>query len=56
MKRAVVRGQILPGVPVWELDQDTKFPGLIYIVFPGNVGGPAALAEVLQKLALPIHL
>jgi uncharacterized protein YgbK (DUF1537 family) len=45
VKRARVLGQILPGVPVWELGSETPFPGLPYVVFPGNVGGPNALAD-----------
>lgn len=49
VKRAMVRGQILPGIPVWELGPETKFPGLPYVVFPGNVGGPDSLAEALEK-------
>ena len=52
VKRAVVAGQILPGVPVWRLSSETKFPGLPYIVFPGNVGGTEALTNAIQKLAL----
>ena len=50
VKRALVLGQILPGVPVWELGPETKFPGLPYVVFPGNVGGPEALQDAVQKL------
>jgi uncharacterized protein YgbK (DUF1537 family) len=50
VKRAMVRGQIVPGVPVWELGAETKFPGLPYVVFPGNVGGPDALAEAVKML------
>jgi uncharacterized protein YgbK (DUF1537 family) len=50
VKRARVLGQVLPGVPVWELGPETKFPGLPYIVFPGNVGGPEALHNAVQKL------
>lgn len=50
VKRARVLGQILPGVPVWELGPETKFPGLLYVVFPGNVGGPEALHDAVQKL------
>jgi len=49
VKRAMVLGQILPGVPVWELGAETQFPGLPYVVFPGNVGGPDALAEAVNK-------
>ena len=50
VKRALVRGQLLPGVPVWELGPETRFPGLPYIVFPGNVGGPSALTDAVQGL------
>ena len=49
VKRAIVLGQILPGVPVWELGAETKFPGLPYVVFPGNVGGLDALKEVVGQ-------
>lgn len=50
VRRALVLGQILPGVPVWQLGPETRYPGLGYIVFPGNVGGPQALAEVVLAL------
>jgi uncharacterized protein YgbK (DUF1537 family) len=53
VKRALVLGQILPGVPVWQLGAETRHPGLGYIVFPGNVGGPQALAEVVTALRPP---
>jgi uncharacterized protein YgbK (DUF1537 family) len=49
VKRALVRGQILPGVPVWEPDATAKFPGLPYIVFPGNVGDADALKNLVAK-------
>ncbi|MDZ4709342.1 MAG: four-carbon acid sugar kinase family protein [Saprospiraceae bacterium] len=49
-KKARVLGPIIPGVPVWQLDQTSKFPGLMYVVFPGNVGGEESLGEVLGKL------
>lgn len=49
-KKAVVLGQIIPGVPVWKMDIDSKFPGILYIVFPGNVGDEFALTEVCKKL------
>jgi uncharacterized protein YgbK (DUF1537 family) len=52
IKRASVLGQILPGVPVWRLGSESRFPGIPYIVFPGNVGGPTALAEVVKNLHL----
>ncbi|HEU5099894.1 MAG TPA: four-carbon acid sugar kinase family protein [Roseiflexaceae bacterium] len=50
VKRALVLGQILPGVPVWRLGPESRYPGMIYIVFPGNVGGPNALVEVVAAL------
>jgi uncharacterized protein YgbK (DUF1537 family) len=50
--RAVVLGQLIPGVPVWRLGLETKFPGLTYVVFPGNVGGPTALADAMAQLNL----
>jgi uncharacterized protein YgbK (DUF1537 family) len=50
VRRALVLGQILPGVPVWRLGPESRYPGMVYIVFPGNVGGPGALAEVVAAL------
>ncbi|MGB5942411.1 MAG: four-carbon acid sugar kinase family protein [Leeuwenhoekiella sp.] len=50
MNRSTVLGQILRGVPVWEMGKDTRFPGLPYVVFPGNVGSESALWELTKKL------
>lgn len=50
IRRALVLGQALPGVPVWAPGPNTKWPELPYIVFPGNVGGPEALAELALRL------
>lgn len=47
VRRAEVLGQLAPGVSVWRLGPESRWPGLAYVVFPGNVGGPDALAEVL---------
>lgn len=52
VRRALVLGQILPGIPVWRLGAETKFPGMSYVVFPGNVGRPDALLEVCRRLSL----
>ena len=49
--RAEVLGQILPGVPVWRTSIESRWPNLVYVVFPGNVGGPQALAEVVNMLS-----
>jgi len=50
VRRALVRGQLLPGVPVWRLGAESKFPGLDYVIFPGNVGGESALADAVNLL------
>ena len=52
VKRAMVCGQIMPGVPVWKLGAESRLPGLAYIVFPGNVGDSQALVEIVDKLKL----
>jgi len=51
MKRSMVLGQILPGIPVWKMGEETKFPNLSYIVFPGNVGDEKSLLTITQKLS-----
>jgi uncharacterized protein YgbK (DUF1537 family) len=50
VQRAVVMGQIIPGVPVWRLGEGSRFPGMSYIVFPGNVGGETSMTDVVQAL------
>lgn len=50
VKRALVPGQILPGVPVWQLGPESRHPGLGYIVFPGNVGDSQSLVEIVTML------
>ncbi len=49
-RRALVVGQIRLGVPVWRLGPETRFPGLPYVVFPGNVGTEETLAEIVREL------
>jgi uncharacterized protein YgbK (DUF1537 family) len=50
MKRATIVGQAAAGVPLWRCDEPTcKYPGLPYVVFPGNVGGDDTLFEVVNK-------
>lgn len=51
VKQAQVLGQILPGVPVWTIGNETLHPGLAYVIFPGNVGGEDALTLAVGKLA-----
>ncbi|RPJ50938.1 MAG: hypothetical protein EHM21_03870 [Chloroflexi bacterium] len=50
IRRALVLGQIMPGVPVWRSGPESRYPGLAYVVFPGNVGGADALAKIVRGL------
>jgi uncharacterized protein YgbK (DUF1537 family) len=50
VERAWVLGQILPGIPVWRLGTESRFPDLPYVVFPGNVGSEESLAQAIQIL------
>lgn len=49
-EKATVLGAIIPGVPVWKMDIKSKFPGILYVVFPGNVGDEKALLDVCDRL------
>ncbi|NUU79231.1 four-carbon acid sugar kinase family protein [Paenibacillus xylanilyticus] len=51
VKRATVAGQIRPGIPVWTTGSESKFPGLSYVIFPGNVGAKTDLREVVEMLS-----
>ncbi|KAK1302075.1 hypothetical protein QJS10_CPB12g01567 [Acorus calamus] len=55
-RRAKVVGQALAGVPLWQLGPESRHPGVPYIVFPGNVGGNNALAEVYKNWAGPLRI
>jgi uncharacterized protein YgbK (DUF1537 family) len=52
-ERAHVLGQLFPGVPVWRLESgpQSRFEGVPYIVFPGNVGGPKSLMQAVKLLS-----
>ncbi|MGG2090764.1 four-carbon acid sugar kinase family protein [Priestia aryabhattai] len=50
VKRATVAGQIRPGIPVWKLGNESKYPDMSYVIFPGNVGTKSDLKEVTQTL------
>lgn len=52
VKRAQVLGQIRPGVPVWRIGEESKFPGLPYVIFPGNVGEVTTLREAVELLMI----
>jgi len=51
IRRAMVLGQACPGVPVWTIGEEGKFPGMSYVVFPGNVGGDDALRDLVIRLS-----
>ena len=50
IKRAVVIGQALPGVPALRCGAETRYPDMTYIIFPGNVGEDDALAQIVKKV------
>ena len=50
VKKAKVMGQILPGIPVWELGEESKYPGMPYVIFPGNVGDDRALLDAFYRI------
>lgn len=50
VRRATVMGQIRPGVPVWQTEEESRFPGIPYVIFPGNVGEDSTLREAAEIL------
>lgn len=50
VRKALVIGQAAPGIPVWKLGAESKFPGLSYIIFPGNVGAVDTLKNIVTNL------
>ena len=49
-REAYVVGQIIPGVPVWRLGAGSRWSGIPYVVFPGNVGDEGALMRAVTVL------
>ncbi len=50
VKKASVMGQVKKGIPVWMTGAESKFPGMPYIIFPGNVGEVSTLKEIVEEL------
>lgn len=50
VKKATVMGQAAPGVPVWKTGEESRFPGIPYVIFPGNVGEDGTLREAVEVL------
>ncbi|MDR7240877.1 four-carbon acid sugar kinase family protein [Neobacillus drentensis] len=51
VRRATVAGQIRPGIPVWRTGDESKYPGMSYVIFPGNVGTQSDLKAVVEILS-----
>lgn len=51
VEKALVMGQIKPGIPVWMTGEESKFPNMPYIIFPGNVGERDTLKEIVDLLS-----
>ena len=50
VRKALVKGQIRPGIPVWQTGEESKFPGLPFVIFPGNVGDDLDLLRIAENL------
>ncbi len=50
VRKALVKGQIRPGIPVWQTGEESKFPFLPYVIFPGNVGSEDDLKIIAKTL------
>ena len=48
VRKALVKGQIRPGIPVWQTGEESRFPGLPYVIFPGNVGAKDDLKRIAE--------
>lgn len=51
VKKALVMGQIKPGIPVWKTGAESKFTNMPYIIFPGNVGDIDTLKNIVDLLS-----
>ncbi len=51
VRNAFALGQVLPGVPVWRLGPESRWPGMAYVVFPGNVGDDTAVLRAFKTLS-----
>lgn len=50
VRRAQVLGQVRPGIPVWKTGAESTFPGMSYMIFPGNVGEEDTLKQIVEML------
>ena len=53
-RRARVLGQAASGVPLWQCtEESSKYPGITFVVFPGNVGENTTLRDLVAVWAKP---
>lgn len=52
---AVIMGQIYPGIPVWKLGEGSRYPGMAFVIFPGNVGKDDTLSMMINGLCKSLH-
>lgn len=53
-RRARISGQAASGVPLWQCNEESsKYPGITYVVFPGNVGEDTTLRDLVASWAKP---
>lgn len=53
-RRARIRGQAASGVPLWQcVEESSKYPGITYVVFPGNVGEDTTLRDLVASWEKP---
>ena len=45
-----VLGQAAPGVPILKMPLEHRWPGMVYVIFPGNVGEDDTLKKVYQAI------
>jgi uncharacterized protein YgbK (DUF1537 family) len=50
VKKALVLGQALPGIPVWLTGAESRYPNTSYVIFPGNVGEEDSLKKIVALL------
>ena len=55
-QKALVLGPVIPGVPVWKMDSVSKFPEIMYVVFPGNVGNRYGAGRRLSEVKCVVYL
>ncbi len=50
VRTARVEGQAAAGIPTIRTQADGRFPDMLYVIFPGNVGSADSLREVVERL------